>query len=128
LNSVKTNSRGPLKNVRYNREEFLLNYTKHLKAEKLSLYTICSVLALISAVNFQSFVCYNPEICLLQHAEPNQATIFVHYNRVYVITVIVKTEFDCMVVKIEFLYQTFFEAHFATFSDFYGKSTAEMDS
>ncbi len=57
------------------------------------LYTICNVLAMISAelfaiaVHFQTLVSYNYEICLLQHNEPNQAALFVLYNRVYVITV-----------------------------------------
>jgi hypothetical protein len=82
----------------------------------------------VIAVHFQTLVCYNYEICLLQHTEPNQATLFVRYNRVYVITVIVVTEFDSMILKSKFLYQTFFEARFVTLSAFYGKLTAEMDS
>jgi len=44
------------------------------------------------------FVCYNREILLIKYAKPNQTTQFVRYNRVFVITVIVITEFDCMSV------------------------------
>ncbi len=60
---------------------------------------------------FQKNVRYNHEGPLIKHAEPNQTTQFVHYNRVIAITVIVITviamtvivttvivitEFDCM--------------------------------
>ncbi len=62
-NSVITNSRGPLKNVRYD-SEVADNCTK--------LFVI--------TVNFTKLVRYNHEILLIKHAEPNQATHFVHYN------------------------------------------------
>ena len=49
----------------------------------------------VITVNFGKFVRYNHEDLLIKQAEPNQATHFVRYNRVFVITVIVITEFDC---------------------------------
>ncbi len=42
------------------------------------------------------FVCYNREILLIKYAKPNETTQFVRYNRVFVITMIVITEFDCI--------------------------------
>ncbi len=49
----------------------------------------------ILAVKYGKFVCYIHEIVMIKHAEPNQACYFVRYNRVFVITMIVITEFDC---------------------------------
>jgi len=49
----------------------------------------------VITVNSPKLVRYNHEIFLIKHAEPNQATHFVRYNRVFVITVIAITEFDC---------------------------------
>jgi len=46
-------------------------------------------------VNFRIFVRYDHDILLIKHAKPNQATHFVRYIRVFVVTVIVITEFDC---------------------------------
>jgi len=46
-------------------------------------------------VNFKKFVCYNHEGPLIKHAEPNQTTQFVRYNRVFAVTMFVITEFDC---------------------------------
>jgi len=46
-------------------------------------------------------VCYNREILLGKHAKPNQSTQYVRYNRVFVITVIVITELDCISLKIQ---------------------------
>jgi len=47
-------------------------------------------------VNFKKYVRYNHEGPLIKHAEPNQTTQFVRYNRVFAITVIVITKFDCI--------------------------------
>jgi len=41
------------------------------------------------------FVRYNHEILLIKDAKPNEERDVVCYNRELVITVIVKTEFDC---------------------------------
>ncbi len=46
-------------------------------------------------MKFGKAVHYNHEILLIKHAKPNQLCYYVRYNRVFVITVIVKTEFDC---------------------------------
>jgi len=46
----------------------------------------------VMALNFKTFVRYHHEVYLIKCAKPNQATCFVHYNRVIVIT-----EFDCTV-------------------------------
>jgi hypothetical protein len=49
----------------------------------------------VITVIFQKIVCYKHEILLKNDAKPNQEVIFVRYNREFVITVIVITEFDC---------------------------------
>jgi len=49
-------------------------------------------------VNLRIFVRYNHEILLIKHAKPNEATHFVRYNRVFVVVVIVLTEFDCILI------------------------------
>ncbi len=46
-------------------------------------------------MNFKYYVRYKREISLAKHAKPNQSTQCVRYNRVFAITVIVITEFDC---------------------------------
>ncbi len=51
------------------------------------------------------FVCYNREILLIIYAKPNQATQFVRYNRVLVVTVIVVTELDCWPKKCHVLFE-----------------------
>ena len=51
----------------------------------------------VITVKFRKFVRYNHEVVLIKHAEPNQTAHFVRYNRVFAITVIVITEFDCMI-------------------------------
>ncbi len=56
----------------------------------------------VITVNFQKVVRYNHEDLLIKHAEPNQTTYFVRYNRVFVITVIVITEFDCTLIKFHY--------------------------
>ena len=53
-----------------------------------------SILFVITAIS-RNFVRYNNEILLIKYAKPNQTAHFVHYNREFVITVIVITEFDC---------------------------------
>jgi hypothetical protein len=50
----------------------------------------------VIAVKFGKTVRYNHEIILIKHAKPNQLCYSVRYNRVFVITVIVITEFDCI--------------------------------
>jgi hypothetical protein len=50
---------------------------------------------IVIAVKFGNFVRYIHEIFLIKQAEPNHVGYFVRYNRVFVITVIVITEFDC---------------------------------
>ncbi len=49
----------------------------------------------VITVIFQKIVRYKHEILLKNDANPNQEVIFVRYNREFVITVIVITEFDC---------------------------------
>jgi hypothetical protein len=39
------------------------------------------------------------EILLVKHAKPNQPAYFVRYYRVFVVTVIVITEFDCKLIN-----------------------------
>ncbi len=60
---------------------------------------INSILYAITVIS-NYFVCYNREILLIKYAKPNQTTQFVRYNCVFVITVIVITEFDCSFLKI----------------------------
>ncbi len=50
----------------------------------------------VVTVNLKYSVCYNREILLGKHAKPNQSTHYVRNNRIFVITVIVITEFDSM--------------------------------
>ena len=50
----------------------------------------------VITVNFEKVVHYKHDVFQIKHAEPNQATNFVRYNRVFAITVIVITEFDCI--------------------------------
>jgi hypothetical protein len=50
----------------------------------------------VITVNWDIFVRYNHEISLVNYAKPNQEMDFVRYNREFVITVIVITEFDCI--------------------------------
>ena len=69
--------------------------------------------------DFLNFVRYNRdsnkfvrnkhEILSSKHVEPNQMVAFVRYNREFVITVIVITEFDC-ICEIAF-YTTFIQYH-----------------
>ncbi len=40
-------------------------------------------------------ILFNVTVYLTEYAKPNQTTNFVHYNRVFVITVIDIAEFDC---------------------------------
>ncbi len=47
-------------------------------------------------MNWAIFVRYNHEISLVNYAKPNQEIDFVRYNCEFVITVIVITEFDCI--------------------------------
>jgi len=47
-------------------------------------------------VNLKYYVCYIRETLLGKHAKPNQPTQYVFYDRVFVITMIVITEFDCI--------------------------------
>ncbi len=49
----------------------------------------------VVTVNLKYSVCYSRETLLEKHAKPNQPTQYVCHNRVFVITVIVITEFDC---------------------------------
>ncbi len=53
-------------------------------------------------MNFRKCVHYYHETLLIKHAEPYQATHFVRYNRVFVVTVIVITELDCNNVMIKY--------------------------
>ena len=48
---------------------------------------------------FLKAVRYKHEISLVKDARPNQEVELVRYNREFVITVIVKTEFDCTSLK-----------------------------
>jgi hypothetical protein len=45
-----------------------------------------------------NFVRYISEILMIKHAKSNQLTYFARYNRVFIVTVIVITEFDCMYI------------------------------
>ena len=51
----------------------------------------------VIAMKFGKFVRYIHEILLIKHAKPNQVCYFGRYNRIFVITVIVITEFDCII-------------------------------
>ncbi len=53
-------------------------------------------ISFVVTVNLKYYVCYNSETLLGKHAKPNQPTKYVRYNGVFVITVIVITEFDCI--------------------------------
>ncbi len=65
--------------------------------------------------NFNYFVCYSSdfnksvhyihEISLIKDAKPNQEVDFVRYNREFVITVIVITEFDCKLKSKDSLFE-----------------------
>ena len=55
-------------------------------------------------MNFGTVVRFSHEIILINHAEPNQASYFVRSNGVFVITVIVITEFDCIIQLCQLLY------------------------
>jgi len=55
----------------------------------------------VIAVKFGKAVHYNHDILLIKHAKPNQLCYSVRYNRVFVITVIVITEFDCSLLKMQ---------------------------
>ncbi len=50
----------------------------------------------VITVNFQKVVRYKHEISLRKDAKPNQKVELVRYNREFVVTVIVITEFDCI--------------------------------
>jgi len=50
----------------------------------------------VIAMKFGKVDRYIHEILLIKHAKPNQVCYFVCYNHVFVITVIVITEFDCI--------------------------------
>ncbi len=50
-------------------------------------------------MNWDIFVRYSHEISLVNYAKPNQEMDFVRYNREFVITVIVITEFDCTFIS-----------------------------
>ncbi len=50
-------------------------------------------------MNSLNSVCYKSEILPIKHAKPNQPTDFVRYNRIFVITVVVITEFDSSIVE-----------------------------
>ena len=54
-----------------------------------------SIILFVIPVNLNNFVRYNHEISLRKDAKPNQELDFVRYNREFVITVIVITEFAC---------------------------------
>ena len=50
----------------------------------------------VIAVILNIFVRYKHELLLRNDAKPNQEHDFVRYNREFVVTVIVITEFDCI--------------------------------
>ena len=50
----------------------------------------------VIAVKLGKVVRYIHEVILIKHAKPNQVCYFVRYNRVFIITVIVITELDCI--------------------------------
>jgi len=50
----------------------------------------------IYVTHILSSLFYKHEILCINYAKPNQASRFVRYNRVFAITVIVITEFDCI--------------------------------
>ncbi len=54
----------------------------------------------VITVNWAIFERYNHEISLVNYARPNQEIDFVRYNREFVITVIIITEFDCTQIDI----------------------------
>jgi hypothetical protein len=52
------------------------------------------------------FVRCKHEVLMINYAKPNQKVDFVRYNREFVITVIVITEFDCILKNIKSKYVT----------------------
>ena len=58
----------------------------------------------VIAVKFQKVARYNHESFKIKHAEPKQVSNFVRYNHLFVITVIVITEFDCTILSIRLKY------------------------
>jgi hypothetical protein len=52
----------------------------------------------VIAVILKTIVRYKHEISLIKDAKPNQFVHFVRYNREFVMTVIVITEFDCTLI------------------------------
>ena len=60
--------------------------------------TMINLILFVITVISKNFVRYNQEIFLIKYDKPNQTTYFVCYNRVFVITVIVITEFDCTIL------------------------------
>ena len=48
----------------------------------------------VKTVIYKNFVSYNHELLLKKYAKSNQPTHFVCYSRVFIITVIVITEFN----------------------------------
>jgi hypothetical protein len=50
----------------------------------------------VISVKIGKVVRYNHENILLKHAKPNQVWYFVRHSRVFIITVIVIIEFECI--------------------------------
>ena len=71
--------------------KFLFYFKSHFYINKTRNNSTLYVITVIS----YNFVRYNHEIHSIKYAKSNQMTHFVRYNRVFVITVIVITEFDC---------------------------------
>ncbi len=63
----------------------------------------------VITVILSNFVRYISEVLLVKRAKPNQIAYFVRYNRVFVVTVIVITEFDCIssVLQVKYLKKYF---------------------
>ncbi len=54
----------------------------------------------VVTMNLKYYVCYNRKTLLGKHAKPNQPTQYVHFNCVFVITVIVITVIVITVIVI----------------------------
>jgi len=64
-----------------------------MKFHNIFYYTV--QILFVKTVNFQKVVRYKHEISLRKDVKPNQKVELVSYNREFVVTVIVITEFDC---------------------------------
>ena len=73
--------------------------------ENLIKFSLKNLILFVIAVNFIKVVRYKHEISLVKDAKPNQEVEVVRYNREFVVTVIVITEFDCILFILLYIIQ-----------------------